>query len=80
MAYDNLMAKNLKYKEIMSDVLQHGDTWMNNILFEKKEDGTFTDKVAAFIDWQICKFFAEPAFLFYKNHSQSISHLELHYL
>lgn len=39
----------------MPDVLQHGDTWINNIMFEKNPDGTLGDKVAAFIDWQICK-------------------------
>jgi len=54
MVFENLMEKNTKYKTVMQDVLQHGDTWLNNILFEKKEDGTLTDNVAAFIDWQIC--------------------------
>jgi len=54
MDYDNLMEKNCLYKKYMPDVLQHGDTWINNIMFEKNPDGTLGDKVAAFIDWQIC--------------------------
>jgi thiamine kinase-like enzyme len=54
MDFDKLMEKSNLYKQYMPDVLQHGDTWINNIMFEKNPDGTISDKVAAFIDWQIC--------------------------
>lgn len=54
MTYENMMEQHMAYKDIMPDVLQHGDTWINNIMFEKNPDGTLGDKVAAFIDWQIC--------------------------
>jgi len=54
MDYDKLMEKNFLFKKYMPEVLQHGDTWINNIMFEKNSDGTVGDKVAAFIDWQIC--------------------------
>jgi len=42
------------YKEVMPDVLTHGDMWANNIFFERNSDGTLSNKVAAFIDLQIC--------------------------
>jgi len=54
MDFDKLMEKNLLYQKYMPDVVQHGDTWINNIMFERNADGTCGDKVAAFIDWQIC--------------------------
>ena len=31
----------------------HGDMHGNNLLLEKLADGTKTDTVAAFIDWQL---------------------------
>ncbi|CAD5220440.1 unnamed protein product [Bursaphelenchus okinawaensis] len=31
----------------------HGDTWTNNIMFKKHEDGSVSDEVLAYIDYQI---------------------------
>lgn len=53
MDFDTLMEKQYLYKDVMPEVLQHGDTWVNNIMFEKNPDGSLGDNVAAFIDWQI---------------------------
>uniref|UniRef100_A0A915I083 CHK kinase-like domain-containing protein n=1 Tax=Romanomermis culicivorax TaxID=13658 RepID=A0A915I083_ROMCU len=39
----------------MPNVMLHGDTWINNIMFLKdpKNPKQLTDEVAAFFDWQI---------------------------
>lgn len=43
------------YRKVLPDVMQHGDTWINNIMFEKDpQTGEAGSKIAAFIDWQIC--------------------------
>ncbi|KAE9548281.1 hypothetical protein FO519_008505 [Halicephalobus sp. NKZ332] len=34
-------------------VLSHADIWINNILFEKKDDGTAGEKVYGLLDWQL---------------------------
>jgi thiamine kinase-like enzyme len=52
--YDAMMEKNSLHKKFMPDVIMHGDTWINNIMFKKNSDGTIGNKVAAFLDWQIC--------------------------
>lgn len=52
---ENIIAKNMLHKDIMPDMMQHGDAWLNNIMFAKNADGTLSDKVAAFIDWQAGK-------------------------
>lgn len=64
MDIDSLMSKMTRFETIMSPVLQHGDTWINNIMFEKKADGTLTDKIVAFIDWQICKHTSRVSHIF----------------
>jgi len=43
-----------RYLQIMPIVMLHGDTWSNNIFFERNEEtGEIGHKVLAFIDWQI---------------------------
>jgi hypothetical protein len=51
---DAMIAKHVSFRKLMDDVMQHGDTWINNIMFGKKPDGTVDDTVKAFVDWQIC--------------------------
>ncbi|KAI1718279.1 ecdysteroid kinase domain-containing protein [Ditylenchus destructor] len=46
------------FKECVKDLglpelLMHGDLWTNNVLWDKKADGSPPEKVAAFIDWQL---------------------------
>uniref|UniRef100_A0A915KII6 Aminoglycoside phosphotransferase domain-containing protein n=1 Tax=Romanomermis culicivorax TaxID=13658 RepID=A0A915KII6_ROMCU len=40
---------------MMPDVMLHGDTWINNIMFLKdaKNPALLTEEVAAFFDWQL---------------------------
>jgi len=52
--FDVMLKKHFLYQKFMPDVIQQGDTWINNMMFEKNSDGTSGDKVAAFIDWQLC--------------------------
>lgn len=54
MDFDKIMEIFTYYKEVMPEVLTHGDMWANNIFFDKNADGTLNGNVAAFIDWQIC--------------------------
>lgn len=49
-----MIKKHYELTEVMGEVLQHGDTWVNNIMFVKNSDASLTDEVAAIIDWQIC--------------------------
>jgi len=51
---DEMIRKHREFGDVMEQVLQHGDTWVNNIMFVKNSDGSLTDEVAAIIDWQIC--------------------------
>jgi aminoglycoside phosphotransferase (APT) family kinase protein len=30
----------------------HGDSWTNNVLFQKGQDGELTDELCSLIDWQ----------------------------
>ncbi|KAI6197767.1 hypothetical protein M3Y94_01263800 [Aphelenchoides besseyi] len=32
--------------------LQHGDCWTNNVMIKLSEDGSISDEIAAFVDWQ----------------------------
>jgi hypothetical protein len=34
-------------------VLSHGDLWVNNIFYEKDNEGNLTDEVCSFLDWQV---------------------------
>lgn len=46
-----------KYMELdeqhMDLVLTHGDFWANNVLYEKRSDGTVTDRLVALLDFQL---------------------------
>ncbi|TKR76501.1 hypothetical protein L596_017626 [Steinernema carpocapsae] len=39
------------YKDIV--VLTHGDIWTNNLLWKKNSDGSLSNELAVFLDWQI---------------------------
>ncbi|KAI6222657.1 hypothetical protein M3Y95_00916800 [Aphelenchoides besseyi] len=43
------------------NTLNHGDLWTNNMLIKLKEDGSVSDEILAFIDWQTC-FVGSPCF------------------
>jgi len=51
--YESYLAMWNEHHEFMGDVLVHGDFHMNNMLFEKNEDGTMSDRLLALIDFQI---------------------------
>lgn len=50
--YDSFAAIMNEHHEFMEDVLVHGDFHMNNMLFEKKSDGTIGDRLVALLDFQ----------------------------
>jgi len=49
-----MMANYDWYRTVLPDVMTHGDTWVNNVLFEREDGGEAGARIAAFIDWQIC--------------------------
>ncbi|TKR66980.1 hypothetical protein L596_023199 [Steinernema carpocapsae] len=44
--------KDAYVREGLPVVMCHGDTWINNILWDLNSDGSLSNKVAAYIDWQ----------------------------
>jgi len=53
--FDHIAKIFYEHREFMDDVLVHGDYHMYNILFEKNEDGTVSDRLAAVVDFQAAK-------------------------
>ncbi|KAK0418896.1 hypothetical protein QR680_013838 [Steinernema hermaphroditum] len=45
--------KDAYIREGLPVVMCHGDTWINNILWDLNPDGSISNKVAAYIDWQM---------------------------
>ncbi|KAH7730488.1 Protein C04F6.7 [Aphelenchoides avenae] len=42
------------YKEVgLPTVLLHGDLWQTNIMWKLNEDGSLSNEVAAYLDWQV---------------------------
>jgi thiamine kinase-like enzyme len=39
-------------KEYGCATLCHGDVWSGNLLIEKNEDGSISDRILGIIDWQ----------------------------
>lgn len=50
---DKLLQNQAKFRTKFDDVMNHGDSWTNNIMFSKNSDSTLSDTIAAFVDWQI---------------------------
>ncbi|KAI6198013.1 hypothetical protein M3Y94_01294500 [Aphelenchoides besseyi] len=48
-------------KQYDANTFVHGDCWTNNILIKLNADGTVSDEILAFIDWQTC-FIGSPLF------------------
>ncbi|KAI6197765.1 hypothetical protein M3Y94_01263600 [Aphelenchoides besseyi] len=43
------------------NTISHGDLWTNNMLIKLEKDGSVSDEILAFIDWQTC-FVGSPCF------------------
>ncbi|KAI6234767.1 CHK domain-containing protein [Aphelenchoides fujianensis] len=48
-------------EEKKASSLQHGDAWSHNVLFEKNEDGSISDRMTGILDWATC-FEGNPLF------------------
>jgi thiamine kinase-like enzyme len=53
LSFDKMQESYSIHRPHMEDVLVHGDYWANNIMFEKKSDGTSGDRISAVIDFQL---------------------------
>jgi len=51
--YESFLALFNEHREFMDDVLVHGDLHALNIMFEKNEDGSASDRLVALIDFQM---------------------------